>query len=174
MKKKPFKIINIKSCFFIRMLIISIGVMLLINPATAEDAKPSSGILDGMVFKGLLGPEENPDSEDEIHFSNGKFWSKLCTKCGFQPGHYWVRKVGDTIHFRGELISERGVFDYRGEIKDGKLNAKMDWTIKRWYWSIHRDYAFTGSLKPDIQKLTAGEATEAATLAMANLPDSCQ
>lgn len=144
------------------------------TPVLSEEQGAASGPLDGMVFSGMLGPEGNLDSEDEIHFSNGKFWSKLCTKCGFQPGDYWVRKVGDVIHFRGELVSERGVFDYTGTITNGKIETKMDWTINRWYWSIERDYAFSGTLKSNENNLTATEASQVATLAMANLPSKCQ
>lgn len=156
------------------LMILALFLYMVTIPVFSGEKGVASGPLDGMVFSGMLGPEGNLDSEDELYFSNGKFWSKLCTKCGFQPGDYWVRTVGDVTHFQGQLISERGVFDYFGTLKDGKLEATMDWTIKRWYWSIERDYAFSGVLKVDENKLSATEASQVATLAMANLPSKCQ
>jgi len=140
----------------------------------AEDATIESGPLDGMVFAGKIGPIEHPDTDDELHFSNGKFWSKTCTRCGFQPGHYWVRKEGDITHFRGELVSERGTFVYFGKIKDGKVEAKIKWAIKRWYWTINRDFAFNGSLTAGKTALTANKASQIASNARDNLPSTCQ
>ena len=90
------------------------------------------GPLDGMVFVGKIGPEGNPDKYDELHFSEGQFWSWQCTKCGFEPGNYWVRTVGDSLHFQGWLHSaDRGKFQYAGRVVDGRIEVTINWTKKR-------------------------------------------
>lgn len=123
-----------------------------------DHAAASQGRLDGMRFVGTFAPEGQPaDRKDTLFFSDGHFWSANCVPCGFAPGPYSARAVGDAIHFHGEMKSaERGKFTYVGVVRDGRLSAKIHWHKDRWYWSIDRDFRFEGSI-------AASRVTERAT-----------
>jgi len=134
----------------------------------------ASGPLDGMVFAGLIGPEDNRELDDELHFNNGRFWSKACLECGFQPGMYWSRRVGDEIHFRGTLRSDdRGNFDYEGVVDGDDVTVTIHWTKRRWYWTIDRRLAFRGTTVADQTAATAAEASAGATRAQPELLRRC-
>lgn len=104
--------------------------------------------LDGMMFVGTIGPADGPrDRADTLSFGTGHFWSAICVPCGFLPSAYWVRRVGDAIHFRGEMGSiDRGKFEYTGVVRGKQLSATIHWRKERWYWSIARDFHFEGQL----------------------------
>jgi len=121
-----------------------------------EGAAPH-GRLDGLRFIGTFAPEgENAGRKDTLLFSDGHFWSAICVPCGFTPGVYWVRDVGDAIHFRGQMESpERGTFTFIGVVRDGQVSAKIHWRKERWYWSLERDFRFEG-------KATGARVTERA------------
>ena len=105
------------------------------------------GLLDGRVFNGMIGPAENPDLADSLHFDNGHFWSDICTRCGFVPGEYEAEETDGGIVFRGTLESEsRGRFDYEGLAKaDGTMRVAIRWERRRWYWTSRREIAFEGT-----------------------------
>lgn len=134
-----------------------------VSPAQA--GTHASGPLDGMVFVGKIGAKDNPDLDDELHFRDGKFWSAICTQCGFKPGDYWVRKVGTGIEFRGELVGDRGKFVYRGVIVDGNANVSIGWTKSRWYWTIDRQLEFVGRIRSPGVALSLEDAITTATTA---------
>ncbi|WP_386334527.1 hypothetical protein [Sulfitobacter sediminilitoris] len=110
----------------------------------------ADGALDGRVFIGMIGPEENPDLEDSLHFSDGHFWSDICTRCGFAPGRYVSEKTDEGVRFSGVLESDdRGYFKYDGLVRDnGAITVSIRWERKRWYWTSNRDIAFRGSQTP--------------------------
>lgn len=113
------------------------------DPGTAT----ASGPLDGMVFEGRIGPADNPDLSDHLYFEDGKFWSEECTRCGFEPGVYWVRHVDGGVAFRGTLRSaDRGRFVYEGFVRDDEIEVSIDWHHERWYWTIDRELRFVGQL----------------------------
>lgn len=119
----------------------------------------ASGPLDGMVVVGKIGPDGNPNFDEELHFNNGHFWSKNCIACGYQPGPYWVRTVGSGIQFHGELIRDDGsTFRYRGRVADGRATVTVRWTKKRWYWSIDKILIFDGTLEPARKAVSVEEA----------------
>ncbi|MDX1375640.1 MAG: hypothetical protein R3357_08770 [Burkholderiales bacterium] len=111
------------------------------------DAAPH-GRLDGMRFVGTFAPAgRNADRKDTLSFNDGHFWSAICVPCGFAPGLYWVRHVGNAIHFRGVMESpERGTFSYDGMVREGRLSATIHWRRDRWYWSVEREYRFEGKV----------------------------
>ncbi len=135
-------------------------------PALATGAGVDGrGPLDGMDFLGDFGPAGKPaDSRDTLHFRDGRFWSGNCVPCGYPPGVYWVRVSGDAIHFRGELDRPGGGrFVYVGVVRDGRIEADINWRRERWYWTIDRDFRFEGriaDLQPDHASVSA--AREAA------------
>lgn len=133
---------------------------------SSADDKTASGPLDGMIFVGKIGPKGNPDLDDELHFRDGKFWSDACTKCGFKPGEYWVRNVGNRIQFRGELTGDRGTFVYKGEIVDNNAKVSIGWTKSRWYWKIDRELEFSGKLQTTTAAATVKNALLTASTAV--------
>lgn len=140
---------------------------------TVAETDPVSGPLDGMVFAGKFGDPGATGRDDKLFFNNGKFWSAICIRCGFEPGDYWVRKVGGSIHFRGEQRSERGTFIYTGKVTGEKIRVDVNWTKNRWYWKIDRDLVFEGTIANSNATLSALEATNVSIKAQSNLPDGC-
>ena len=118
--------------------------------AFASDEKPS-GLLDGHVFKGMIGPSENPDLPDNLYFQDGQFWSEICTECGFMPGAYRAERTEAGIRFTGTLRSEeRGLFEYDGLVdNEGRIEVTIAWSRKRWYWTARREIAFAGYQVPE-------------------------
>lgn len=107
----------------------------------------AEGLLDGKSFAGMIGPSENPDLDDTLQFSDGFFWSDICTRCGFVPGAYSSEHTEDGIRFTGVLESEsRGQFQYNGFVSDdGTIDVSIRWERKRWYWTSAREISFQGS-----------------------------
>lgn len=108
---------------------------------------PAEDLLDGRIFDGMIGPIENPDLADSLHFSDGHFWSDICIRCGFMPGEYTAERTGDGVRFRGILVSDsRGQFEYEGLVSDGgEISVTIRWERKRWYWTSRREIAFRGA-----------------------------
>ena len=143
-----------------------------VSQALAEEAS-AHGPLDGMVFVGKIGLKGNPDLDDELHFQNGRFWSLNCVKCGFQPGSYWVRFVGERIQFRGELTGDNATLFYEGEILDGRAEVAITWTKSRWYWKINKALAFSGTVRPTLTADSVDQAISTASAARPELESVC-
>jgi hypothetical protein len=150
----------------------ALAALLTAAPVAAEQEQ-ASGPLDGMVFVGKIGPQGNPDVDDELHFQDGKFWSLNCIKCGFQPSGYWVRKVGERILFRGELTGERGTLAYSGEVVGGRAEVSIQWSKSRWYWTLSKALEFSGSFKPQAKALSVDHAVDTANSAQPELDPVC-
>lgn len=117
----------------------------------AASAMVGRGPLDGMSFIGKIGPENSRDLDDGLHFAAGKFWSTNCFACGYQPGIYWTRRVGDSIQFHGTLQSaDGGRFDYSGRVVGDRIDVHINWIQQRWYGDIERSLAFVGALTPAV------------------------
>ncbi len=140
-----------------RQWIFLLAILVMASPAKAE-APDASTLLDGRVFVGKIGAKGAPDIADELHFRDGQFWSERCIQCGFQPGPYKARKVGETIHVRGQLSGHGGTFDYEGTIVGDVAQMNIKWIKKRWYWTIERDMEFSGALQPGVQALAVKDA----------------
>ena len=139
------------------LVVILLVAVALAAPARA-DAPDARGLLDGRVFVGKIGAKGDPDTADELHFRDGQFWSERCIQCGFQPGPYEARKVGDTIHVRGRLSGDGGTFDYEGTIVGDVAQMDIKWRKERWYWTIERDREFAGILQPENQAMAVKAA----------------
>ena len=131
---------NRLSCF-----LLTLWLSLLVFPANPASAE---ALLDGRIFNGRIGPIENPDLQDSLHFDDGYFWSDICTNCGFLPGRYTAENTSEGIRFSGILESDsRGTFKYDGVVRDtGEIEVLILWEKKRWYWTSRREIAFLGSL----------------------------
>lgn len=144
-------------------------VLVLSMPAVPEEVGETSarGDLDGMMFVGTIGPADGPrDRADTLSFGTGHFWSAICVPCGFLPSVYWVRRVGDEIHFRDEMGSgDRGRFHYIGVVRGKQLSATIHWRKERWYWSIDRGFRFEGQLAESAVTESLRAMTQRARLA---------
>ncbi len=108
------------------------------------------GTLDGMVFSGVLGQVGEPgDVEDTLVFENGTFVSTECDKrCGYPARPYFVRQVGNKIEFISEsnCLYKDAKIVWRGTIDGDTLKGVSSWTVKRWYWTIEKEFWFEGTL----------------------------
>ncbi len=116
--------------------------------ATGEVAAP--GILDGMTFTGTmhLGGDTAP-VDDNFVFAAGTFVSTECdARCGYPARPYTTRRVGDAIEFFSEsqCLHKEAKITWRGRIENGTIQGISSWTVKRWYWTIEKDFAFQGKL----------------------------
>ena len=148
---------------------------LIASQVMAQDSPPATGALDGLVFVGHIGTQDDPDFSEELHFNQGVMWSKNCISCGFQPAPYWTRQIDGMLHFVGELRGRSGsVFQYDGLIDRGAAEVSVRWTKSRWYWKIDRTLVFRGSLAVDRPASSAAQASAAADAALSGPdPDWC-
>lgn len=117
------------------------------------DTESASGPLDGLVFKGALGPDGEPkDVPDTFVFENGTFVSRECEqRCKYPARPYFVRVDGN----RTEFISETKCpykdawITWRGSVEGDTLKGKSTWVVKRWYWTIEDTYEFEARLISD-------------------------
>ena len=122
--------------------------------ATAEQVKiedvPGSGILDGMTFSGELGPFDKPaDVNDTLIFKDGTFVSTECEKnCHYPARPYFTRQTGDKVEFISETRCpyKDAKIVWRGTVDNGSIEGVYTWTISRWYWTVEKDFKFTGTL----------------------------
>lgn len=146
------------------LLLTALVLLCVVHGAAAESGADRTGPLDGMVFKGHIGPADDPDLPDYLYFQEGRFWSGECVRCGFEPGVYWVSYLDDGIAFRGVLQSaDRGTFTYEGRIRGAQIDVAISWRHERWYWTIDRELRFVGErAQAGSSTMSLEEAREAA------------
>jgi len=117
---------------------------------SASSEKGTSGLLDGMTFFSRLGPAGKPaDVQDDLVFANGKFFSAECDRrCGYPPGPYYVRRMGDKIEFISESQCKHkdATLSWKGTVENGTIKGRILWTVERWYWTIEKELWFEGKL----------------------------
>ena len=138
-------------------IILSCLVLWLPPPVVA-----AQGLLDGQSFSGVIGPSDNPDLDDTLHFADGHFWSGICTRCGFMPGPYKAERTAKGIEFSGILRSEdRGKFTYQGIVKEtGEIQVDIAWERQRWYWTARREIVFRGTVQAANRAVRVSEIRE--------------
>ncbi|MEO9826332.1 MAG: hypothetical protein ABJF50_18165 [Paracoccaceae bacterium] len=139
----------------------NLTLILLLTFVWTTDTK-AQGLLDGKAFSGMIGPAENPDLSDSLYFDDGRFWSDICTRCGFVPGVYLAQETQEGITFSGTLESEsRGQFEYEGTVKDdGSIVVSVIWERRRWYWTSKREIIFLGELVEHEQTVSLSETLQ--------------
>ena len=137
-------------------LVISIIGLLTMGPYEesigADTLNRNSGIVDGMVFIGHIGPKDGEaNGEDEVVFQNGQFLSTSCTKYGFRSAPYIASHDGDRIVFKAVTHSPKhGTINWEGQIVGNRLEATYLWTKERWYWfDANEENWFKGHLKAE-------------------------
>jgi hypothetical protein len=109
-----------------------------------------SGMLDGKVFEARLGMEGRPaDRDDTLVFDRGVLLSLECQKiCDFPARPYYVRQTEDHLEFVSitRCPTRDAEIVWRGKVRDGAIEGVASWTTKRWYWTVERDFHFSGTL----------------------------
>jgi hypothetical protein len=119
--------------------------------------------LDGLEFSaGIVRHGEGAGAAepllDQLFFAKGMFSSKICERYGFAPGAYWVRGTTDVIEFTAVLHSPTdGTMEWKGTVKDGRLDGTMRWTRERWYWTIEAEHRISGELSSQPSALTGSD-----------------
>jgi hypothetical protein len=151
-----------------------LGLLILPGGNASAESDLDSGVLDGKIFAGTMGQANVFSGDDQLHFSDGKFWSSICIRCGYRPGKYWTRNTPEGTQFRGEMTSEFGTFVYSGQIKNGKATAELTWSRKRWYWTSSNKSSFSGFVEKAEISFPASKASDIATKALlSKLPSFC-
>ena len=99
----------------------------------------SSGILDGLTYRGDIGPKgEAANGKDDVIFANGALHSTACDKYGFGPGTYIAVRNGDAVTFTATTKSKtEGTITWQGTIRNGVLEGtfacrKLQTTTDYW------------------------------------------
>lgn len=132
-------------------------------PETARiDALAPSGPgpLDGRSFAGMMGPEGGPrDVSDRFVFDGGTFVSKECeTRCDYPARPYKATRTDGGWRFRSvtRCPHKDATIVWTGTVEGDTLTGEATWTIRRWYWTLERDFTFEARLQA--QARTAGTA----------------
>ena len=128
------------------------------SSTVAQDTEESvPGPLDGLTFRGALGPDGKPkDIQDIFVFENGTFVSKECElRCKYPASPYFVRVNGSKTEFISETQCpyKDAKIVWRGTIEGDQIKGKSTWVVKRWYWTVENTFEFEGKLTE--KKLTS-------------------
>ena len=139
--------------FFIFLIIFGLTTIYLLDgPRRAYSQSDNTGILDGMVFIGHVGPKgSDADGEDEVVFQNGRFLSSSCSKYGFELAPYTASRNGKDIVFSAVTHSPKhGQIDWQGRVIGEEIEATYRWTKERWYWfDANEEHWLKARLKKD-------------------------
>ncbi|NNC99347.1 MAG: hypothetical protein HKN85_04115 [Gammaproteobacteria bacterium] len=120
------------------------------NTVINGTVKAESGPLDGLTFRGALGPDGKPkDTPDTFVFENGTFVSKECElKCQYPARPYFVRTNGGKTEFVSETHCpyKDASIVWRGTVDGDRIEGKSTWIVKRWYWTVENTFEFEGKL----------------------------
>lgn len=113
----------------------------------------AAGPLDGLSFRGAVGPDGKPkDIPDLFFFANGSFLSRECEfRCEYPAGPYFVRQIGSKTEFISEIKYpyRDAKIVWRGTIEGDKITGKSTWIVKRWYWTVENTFEFEGKLQKE-------------------------
>lgn len=120
-----------------------------------------AGPLDGLSFKGMLGPDGKPkDVPDLFVFENGTFVSKECElRCKYPARPYFVRRDGEKIEFISETQCpyKDAKIIWRGSIEGDRIQGTSTWVVKRWYWTHESNFEFEGKLTTESTATASSE-----------------
>ncbi|NIO38886.1 MAG: hypothetical protein GTO41_01020 [Burkholderiales bacterium] len=84
---------------------------------------------------------------DELVFGASTFHSRECQKIGFEKSAFKIVREGDEIQFSAVNVSSRyGTLVWQGVIRDGIIEARYLWKKERMFWTIQREYWFSGEV----------------------------
>ena len=150
---------QIQSIFIISMLLYSMPGLWPVSSWAFESVKKNladksghvgSGVLDGMMFIGEHGSKGKPaDVKDTFVFKNGNFFSEEGeAMCDAPACPYFTRQVGNAIEFISETRcrDKDATIVWRGTMRGKMIKGVFQWTSKRWYWTIEKEFWFEGTL----------------------------
>lgn len=109
------------------------------------------GPLDGLVFSGMLGPEGKPnDVSDTFVFAGGTFVSRECElRCEYPARPYQAVETTNGWEFTSTTRCpyKDATIVWNGTVEGDRLTGQATWTIRRWYWTLERDFTFEATLK---------------------------
>lgn len=137
---------------------IAVGWLVLVPTTTPAKRQALNGTtiepshdLDGMTFIGTMSPiGDSGVVNDSFVFKNGMFFSTECDKrCGYPARPYSVRQLGDKVEFTSEsqCLYKDAKIVWNGTVQNGTIKGVSHWTVKRWYWTIEKEYQFEGTLQ---------------------------
>lgn len=152
--KKQAKTIIVAGVLLILLASAGILFSLMSPPAVGNQVASvevaGSEILDGMTFLSVLGPLGKPaDVKDTLVFKDGNFFSTECDKkCNYPARPYFIRHAGDKIEFISETRCpyKDAKIVWRGAVQNERIAGVFTWTISRWYWTVEKDFWFSGKL----------------------------
>ena len=125
------------------------------------DPRAGIGSLDGLSFVGMIGPKgQSKDVEDRYVFANGTFVSKECElRCDYPARPYFERSVGNRTQFVSETrcpFKDANIV-WRGFVEGDKVEGVATWTIRRWYWTVEKKFAFSGQLSDESEPIRSSQ-----------------
>ena len=123
-----------------------------VGSGVAESVDSQSGLLDGKVFIGHVGPKgKEANGEDELVFQGGLLLSTSCIKYGFETAPYTASRQAERILFEAVILSPKhGRIEWRGHVTGDRAEAVYIWTKDRWYWfDAYEESWFRGRLKKE-------------------------
>ena len=115
-----------------------------------DSESPRISVLDGKSFSGELGLLGEPAlAKDLLEFTDGMFVSKNCEEqCGYTTAPYWMREVEGGVEVLSETpcLKSDATIVWRGTVRGNKIEGTFMWTSKRWYWTIEKEFWFSGEL----------------------------
>ena len=116
--------------------------------SVADASITSSPHVAHLVFSGdtgTVGMEAH--HTDRLVFAEGTFHSRECEKLGFEKSTVRLARDGDVVRFSAVNVSDEfGTLTWRGEIRDGIVEARYVWKKERLFWTIQREYWFSGEI----------------------------
>ena len=99
-----------------------------------------------LIFTGSTGTVGmDAHHTDELVFDEGTFHSRECHKIGFEKSAFKISRDGNEIRFSALNISDKyGTLTWQGSIREGIVEARYVWKKKRMFWTIQREYWFSG------------------------------
>lgn len=101
-----------------------------------------------LIFTGATGTVGmDAHHSDELVFDEGTFHSRECRKIGFEKSTFKISREGNEIQFSAVNISDKyGTLTWQGIIRDGVVEARYVWKKERMFWTIQREYWFSGEI----------------------------
>ena len=114
--------------------------------STSDVASPAVAHL---VFNGTTGTVGmGAHHDDQLVFAAGEFHSRECKKLGFEKSSVKIARDDDGIRFSAVNTSEKyGTLTWNGSIRDGVIDARYVWKKQRLFWTIEREYWFSGEVR---------------------------
>lgn len=113
--------------------------------STSDAASPA---VEHLVFSGITGTVGmDAHHDDQLVFTAGEFHSRECEKLGFGKSRVEIARADDGIRFSAVNVSEEyGTLTWNGSIRDGVIEARYVWKKERLFWTIEREYWFSGEV----------------------------